>query len=266
MLVIFTDLDGTLLDRSTYSWDAASPALDMLRERRIPWVFVSSKTRPEVEYWRSELNNTHPFSTENGAATFVPKGYFDSNPARAGHDIAKYGLPYREVTAALMRASRDSRCRIRPFHEMPAEEIARVCDLPVEQAVLAKQREFDEPFEIIDTERAPDLESAMAAQGLYHVRGGRFHHASGKHDKGCAVAALANMFRSVNSSVTTVGFGDGRNDISLFKAVDLPVVIPSPDTAAIVEQIPHTLVATQKGPQGWGAAVMEIVRSRDDCS
>ncbi len=131
----------------------------------------------------------------------------------------------------------------------------------MEQAVLAKQREFDEPFQIIDTERAADLESAMAAQGLCLVRGGRFHHASGKHDKGCAVAALSNMFRSVNPCVMTAGFGDGRNDISLFKAVDLPVVIPSPDAAFIVEQIPHTLVATQEGPQGWSEAVMEIVRS-----
>jgi len=55
MLVVFTDLDGTLLDEETYSWEAAEPALAMLRERGIPWVMVTSKTRAEVEVLRERM-------------------------------------------------------------------------------------------------------------------------------------------------------------------------------------------------------------------
>ena len=36
MDVLFTDLDGTLLDRDTYSWEAARPALDRLIQKGIP--------------------------------------------------------------------------------------------------------------------------------------------------------------------------------------------------------------------------------------
>ena len=33
--IFFSDLDGTLLDHDTYSWDAARPALALMKERGI---------------------------------------------------------------------------------------------------------------------------------------------------------------------------------------------------------------------------------------
>ncbi|MFQ5696467.1 MAG: mannosyl-3-phosphoglycerate phosphatase, partial [Terriglobia bacterium] len=47
-LIVFTDLDATLLDHQTYSWAAAEPALRRLRLLGIPLVFCTSKTRAEV--------------------------------------------------------------------------------------------------------------------------------------------------------------------------------------------------------------------------
>lgn len=37
MYLVFTDLDGTLLDHDTYSWEAARPALDRLKRQQVPW-------------------------------------------------------------------------------------------------------------------------------------------------------------------------------------------------------------------------------------
>ena len=52
-LVIFTDLDGTLLDGNTYAFDAATEALDAARSHQIPVVLVSSKTRAEMSHSNS---------------------------------------------------------------------------------------------------------------------------------------------------------------------------------------------------------------------
>ena len=76
MLVIYTDLDGTLLDHETYSFDAARQALDRLQAQAIPLIFCTSKTRSETEMWRARMQNAHPFIVENGGALFVPAGYF----------------------------------------------------------------------------------------------------------------------------------------------------------------------------------------------
>src|SRR4029434_2576627 len=76
MRLVITDLDGTLLDHETYSWEAAHAAVDQLRRRDIPLILCTSKTRAETEDWRKELGNEHPFIVENGGALLIPVGYF----------------------------------------------------------------------------------------------------------------------------------------------------------------------------------------------
>src|SRR3989339_344329 len=72
-LIVFTDLDGTLLDHDTYAYDEARPGLDRLAAEGVPLVLVSSKTRPEIEELRARLGNRHPFVPENGGAIFIPR-------------------------------------------------------------------------------------------------------------------------------------------------------------------------------------------------
>jgi len=265
--LIFTDLDGTLVDRDTYSWEAAKPALRLLREKAIPWVLVTSKTRAEVEYWRRVLGNAHPFAVENGAAAYVPRGYFATAIPGAtrwdGYEVIKWGKPYAELVRRLEAASHISRCCVRGFHDLTAQEVAAACRLPIDQAQLAKQREYDEPFQIVDTGRSGELEAALAAQGLSCVRGGRFQHVCGRHDKGLAVTFLAGLFRRRHGSVVTVGLGDSWNDIPLLLAVDIPIVVRSPDLSAIVQRVPKSLVGVPEGPAGWNQAILEVIRNQD---
>lgn len=75
-LIIFTDLDGTLLHPMTYSFEEAMPALKLCRERGIPLILCSSKTRAEIEVYRQRLKNEHPFIPENGGGIFIPKRIF----------------------------------------------------------------------------------------------------------------------------------------------------------------------------------------------
>jgi mannosyl-3-phosphoglycerate phosphatase len=77
-LVIFSDLDGTLLDRDTYSFEPARPALRLIKERDIPLVLSSSKTRAEIELHRRRLENHHPFTSENGGGVRPSRVFFFS--------------------------------------------------------------------------------------------------------------------------------------------------------------------------------------------
>jgi mannosyl-3-phosphoglycerate phosphatase len=88
-LVIFTDLDGCLLDRETYSFEPAQAALRLIREKEIPLILVSSKTRVEIEEYRRRLKNGHPIVSENGGAVFIPKDYFSFpfSHERSGENI-----------------------------------------------------------------------------------------------------------------------------------------------------------------------------------
>ncbi len=263
MDLIFTDLDGTLLDRDTYSWEAARQALDRLRRQGVPWVLVTSKTRAEVEFWRRCLQNEHPFIVENGGAAFVPLGYFPravrGGKRRDSYEAIEWGTPYEELVADLQRASQTSQCRVRGFHEMTPEEVARVCDLPLEQAVLSRQREYDEPFLILDPNRAGALAAAIEDQGRRWTRGGRFWHILGANDKARAVEALSALFKRGNAPLRTIGLGDGLNDASFLNAVAVPVLIRSPQVAELKAMVPRGLVTDRPGPEGWNEAVLALI-------
>jgi mannosyl-3-phosphoglycerate phosphatase len=264
MDLIFTDLDGTLLDQDTYSWKAARPALHRLRRRSVPWVLVTSKTRAEAELWRHRLGNEHPFIVENGGAAFIPAGYFPvRNPEaryRGSYELLEWGTPYEELLADLRTASQASRCRIRAFHEMPPEEVSVLCRLPLEQAVLAKQREYDEPFLVRDPDRAGALVAAIEEQGRRWTRGGRFWHILGSNDKALAVEALRALFERVYPSMRTIGLGDGWNDVSFLNVVDAPVLIRSPHSRELKARVPRGWLTERSGPAGWNDAVLALIQ------
>jgi len=71
--LIFTDLDGTLLDAETYSWQEAGEALDLCRRHRVPVILASSKTRAEIEILRDRMMLSDPFISENGGGIFLPR-------------------------------------------------------------------------------------------------------------------------------------------------------------------------------------------------
>jgi len=73
-ILVFTDLDGSLLNHDDYSFEEARPALDRLRKAKIPLIFVTSKTCREVEPLQNRLGLREPFIVENGGGIFVPRG------------------------------------------------------------------------------------------------------------------------------------------------------------------------------------------------
>lgn len=266
MTVVFTDLDGTLLDHGTYSWQAARPALAQLKRRGIPLVLVTSKTRSEVEFWRGVLQNSAPFVVENGAAALVPKGYFPFGIpgaiSRGGFEVLEWGTPYDVLVSGLDEASRSARCRVLGFHQMSAGEISVACDMPLDQAVLAKKRDHDEPFRILDAARADELLAALNVRGLRWTEGGRFHHVCGKHEKAVAVQTMIHLFRQLHEHVTTIGLGDALNDASFLEVVDVPVVVRSRSATALIDRIPHAILTECSGPRGWNTAILRLIESR----
>lgn len=262
MIILFTDLDGTLLDESAYSADPAREALRCTEELGLPLVFCTSKTRAEVEYWRATLSNTHPFIVENGGALYVPDGYFAPRfraPAQRGaYGIFEFGVPYDDLLETLWQASRESGCRICGFHDMSALEISRKYGLPLEQARLAKIREYDEPFEILDPP-GDELLEAIKRRGKTCTRGGRLNHITGLGNKAHGVFLLTYYYLSTFDTIITVGLGDGMNDLEFLRCVDIPIILKSKAAGRLKSALPRARVTDQAGPEGWSRAVLEIL-------
>ena len=76
-LIVFTDLDGTLLD-SVYSFRKALPALKAVKEKNIPLILCSSKTRAEIEHCRKNSEINIPLSLKTAEGYLFRKNIQDS--------------------------------------------------------------------------------------------------------------------------------------------------------------------------------------------
>jgi mannosyl-3-phosphoglycerate phosphatase len=268
-IVVFTDLDGTLLDAFSYSFEAAEPALRLLREKEIPLVICSSKTRKEIEHYRALLDNHHPFIAENGGGIFIPAGYFGRDPENSGrhltregiYEVIKLGTQY-EILREALRELRSEGFDVTGFGDMTAEGVAEATGLASEQAAMAKERDFDEPFMFTGPEaRVGELEEAIRKKGLSSTQG-RFFHILGGSDKGKAVIMLTDLYGNRFGNVITVGLGDSPNDAPMLESVDYPVLVRKPDGSHDPRIRTANLIrADGIGPEGWNKAVMDILRN-----
>jgi mannosyl-3-phosphoglycerate phosphatase len=243
MVIIFSDLDGTLLD-SGYSFEAARDALDRLASERIPLALVSSKTRAEMEYWRRCLGvpAAVPYAVENGGAVVWE------------NRVSVIGTPVAELRKTLEIAAMESGCAVRGFGGMNASEIASATGLSLDMAVLAAQREYDEPFEILNPDAAGELCAAVERCGKRVTRGGRFFHITGNNDKSAAVRIMRQHY----PGAVSVGLGDAPNDAEMLAAVEIPVVLDSPFASDMLARLPGARAAG-KGPAAWSRAVLDVL-------
>lgn len=268
--LIFTDLDGTLLDHATYSCLPAYPALKLIRDKNIPLVFCSSKTRKEIEHYRQSLGNQHPFVTENGGGIFIPDSYFDLSTLpsdlavdrQGGYTVIHLGAPYARLRQAI-RELRGEGFAITGFGDMTVAEVSRLTGLDVEQAAMAKERDFDEPF--IFSGSAADANKLCARigeKGFQSTRG-RLCHILGNSDKGKAVAILVNLYRQMRRAETVVALGDAPNDLPMLQQADIPVAIRKPDGSHdAILAMPGLRKSEGIGPAGWNEALLQILQER----
>ena len=266
-VLIFTDLDGCLLDHNSYRWDRAEKSLDLCQRYHIPVIMVSSKTRSEMDILRRELKLSSPFISENGGGIFFPDDGSFPAPSEAvfSDGLWKYmlGVPYESLRNSLREIRDESGVNIRGFSEMTYDEIADLTGLDIEKAKTAADREFDEPFIIQDD--CPEIEEvhhSAAKKGLKITEGGRFYHLHGKCDKGDAVHQLILWYREFFPAIFTIALGDSPNDFSMLERVDQPVLVRSLRNFPEIEKMPGIKVTESSGPAGWNSAVIEILNEK----
>ncbi len=259
-MVIFTDLDGTLLDHENYSFRMALPALDLLRRRGVPVVPVSSKTAPEVRLWMGYLQLEGPFIYENGGGIIIPGSYFPF-PLEGFDPLGRemklsLGTGVEEVRANLSDIALELALEIQGFGGMAPQEVTDLTGLKGPELAMSLEREFDEPFRVVGQHNPEALVESAARRGLNLIRGGRLYHLTGGCDKGKAVTIVADLFRKVNPDIITVGVGDAQNDWSFLEVVDRPFLVQRSD-GTFDPTVPEGEVEHVRGigPKGWRMAI-----------
>lgn len=265
--LIFTDLDGTLLDHHTYKTDAAHSTIKQLKTADIPIILNTSKTTAELLVIREQLALDTPFIIENGAAVFIPKHTFEKQPLNTitidGYWVKEFSSPRKHWLTLLDKNTAEFKEQYKGFSSLSVAELSEITGLNLEEAKRAKQRQYGEPIQWLGNEKSKEKFIALLLfLGASVVQGGRFIHINGHCNKGEALTWLTEQYNinNQNTRFNTIALGDGENDIAMLKAADIAIQIRSPvhDFPYISNQ--KNVIQTNKfGPEGWAEALQTLL-------
>lgn len=246
-LLVFSDLDGTLLDHSDYSWSAARPALSRLAALGAPVILASSKTAVEIDALQAQMGlSGFPAIVENGAGV-------------TGMQDADAPPQYDALRAALDAVAPALRAQFEGFGDMDAGRVAEATGLPAQDAIAARSRAFSEPGLWHGTPQGEAaFVAALAPAGVAARRGGRFLTLSFGKTKADRMAQIIARYRPAH----TIALGDAPNDIEMLEAADFGVIIANPHHAPLPplprERTGQITRTAQAGPAGWNAAMIAL--------
>lgn len=254
--IVFSDLDGTLLDHSTYSHASAEPALERLRRMKCPLILASSKTAREIAQLRREIGFEHcPAIVENGS------GLMQGGPVTLNPEIAAY----TQVRAALDEIPFSLRQKFSGFGDWSTDEVAQRTGLDVGRAELARMRQYSEPGVWSGDER--ELARFIETLGSYGIaarRGGRFLTLSLGGSKADRMDEVVTQFSGEGAlRPVTLALGDAPNDMEMLQHADRGVVVRNstgPGVPTLAGEESGTIARTLlEGPAGWNEAVLRFL-------
>jgi len=293
---VFTDIDGTLVDINTAEYGKETDKLiRLIKERNIPLILTSAKTRLEQNKIREDLGLSDPFIVENGGAIVIPKGYFPDyalrdikyplretqeteNEARdVNHEIVvELGKPADYIRAKLSDIRKKYSINFRGVADISVEKLSNLALISREQAKRMAQRNYGETILQIQSEDIARFIKYVQEDGMKVIHGGRFFDVTVGTDKGIAVGILKKLFKDkFHNNVTFFGIGDSTNDIPMLNLMDIPILVQRQDSSWVDDgeikmknavDSSRSRISSNKlikvegiGPNGWENAIHKII-------
>ena len=294
--VVFTDIDGTLVDINTAEYGKETDKLiHLIKERNIPLILTSAKTRLEQNKIRKDLGLFDPFIVENGGALVIPKGYFPDYALRdikypvremqetkngakdVNHEIiVELGKPADYIRARLSDIRKKYNINFTGVADISVEKLSSLALISREQAKRMAQRNYGETILEIQSEDIARFIKYVQEDGMKVIHGGRFFDVTVGTDKGIAVGILKKLFKDkFHNNVKFFGIGDSTNDIPMLNLMDIPILVQRQDSTWVDDgeikmknavDSSRSGISSNKlikvegiGPNGWENAIHKII-------
>ncbi|MCC6316479.1 MAG: HAD-IIB family hydrolase [Gemmatimonadaceae bacterium] len=262
--VVFSDVDGTLLDRAGH-YPACWPSVRQSLGDAM-FVLTSSRTVEELLDVQQALGIAGPFIAENGAMLVLTHEWLDQplgTVVTVGERLLRLvpiGTPSTQLSAIVRGAA--STCGV----TIDVQRGITTADLPptsVGRAPSVTSHALARAHSILlrisgTTEQRLRFFSTLARTGLTVSHGGRWHVVQGGSSKGIAVRTLLQLIRRrASHELCVIGVGDAQNDRSLLEAVDHRFVMRGPDGTvdAALADVPGAHVPETSGIEAWSEIV-----------
>ena len=257
-VLIFTDLDGSLLDRDTFKFDEIKDYLKEIISKGIFIIPNTSKTDKEILEFNNELGIKMPFISENGASI--------NGLNLLNKDLPQQLILSREKEALLnifkkiVSSNLQNKCKW--LSEMDEKDKSLILGLKHQKLKNALDRKYTVPFIFNGNKNEKkELAKIIKKKGLYLQEGGRVVHLTDKVNKAKSLQVFVRFFKKNNENVKTIAVGDNYNDLEMLKTSDFPCLVFN-DKFTLDEIHINNLITTNKpSPEGWADVIkMALVK------
>ena len=257
-ILIFTDLDGSLLDRDTFKFDEIKDYIRQLISKGIFIIPNTSKTEKEILEFNSDLGSSLPFISENGSSI-------------NGLNLLNKDLPQElilsrekeillEIFKKTVSPNLQNKCKW--LSEMDTRNQSLILGLEHKKLKMALDRKFTLPFIFNGNKnQKKELSKIIKNKGLFLQEGGRVIHLTDRVNKAKALKVFVRFYKKNNKNVKTIAVGDNYNDLDMLKTSDFPCLVFNDKFT--LDEIPiNNLITTNKpSPEGWADVIkMALVK------
>ncbi len=252
MVVIFTDLDGSLLHRDNFKFDTIKDYLKSLINKGITIIPNSSKTDREIEKFNEELGIELPFISENGSAIH-------------GLNLINQNFPNKIIL------SREKEELLKIFTTKVPEKLINKCI----QISKLKKKEQEKIFGqkgdklkdvLIRKYTLPILFNGSSVEknkllkilnsnSLTLQAGGRVLNLCDNINKIKSMNRVIKILKKTEDKIKTIGVGDNYNDLEMLKNCDVPCLVFNDQFKLDKINIDNLIFSNKPSPEGWADVI-----------
>jgi hypothetical protein len=198
----------------------------------IPTVWISSRTRLQLDDPRRKIGHHHPFIAEDGCGAYLPEDYFHLRPEKRVRLGRFMCIPVADrqpaAAEALEALSEAAGVDLVPLRSLSPRELSQNSGLPPRDAELLRQRDFDELFFLAGASEADVkrlLSEAQARKMQLREHGVLWSLAMGPSLQRC-VRELGGLYdRALRYHPATVAIATKHEASALFPACDRRILL-----------------------------------------
>ena len=257
-IIIFTDLDGSLLDKETFKFDVIEDYFKELISSGIVIIPNSSKTESELLDFNKQNSLNLSFISENGSSVHGLDKIHQNLPkkvliSRSKNEIQKI---YDK------NVSLDLKNKTAPILDLNIEEQKKIFGLPIKKLSLATKRMHSIPilFKGTEVERNNFLK-VINDIGLTAQSGGRIINICDNTNKSKAMSKTLQLIRKeLKNEIIAICVGDNENDIEMLKQADFPCLVKNENFDSSSINIDNLIKSNEPSPKGWSDVIKSALQ------
>jgi len=217
--------------------------LDSLAESSVPCLWVTSRTRAQLDATLRKLGQSEPFIAEGGSGVYLPEDYFHLRPAtttRLGRfTCIPVSSPQPAAAEALDLLAEHTGISVVSLRALSPRELSQNTGLPQREAELLRLRDFDELFFFAGASDADIVKfqtEATRKKLALRRRGVFWSLAVGASLSACARELIKLYDRSLHAHAFNIAIATSEEASELFPACEHAILLadrsPAPDSSS----------------------------------